>query len=331
VSGKEVKEGTLESVEFSDWACPVVPVMKPDKTIRLCGDYKLTVNKAVKMDTYPVPTIADLYAKLTGGVIYSKLDLSQAYHQVVVDEQSREALTINTHRGLFRPTRLPFGLSSSPGVFQRIMDGLLSGLNGVCVYLDDIIVTGKSEEEHRTNLRTVLQKLKTAGFKLKRNKCSFGVSSVAYLGHRIDAEGLHTLPDKVEAVKNFPEPINTSELRTFLGMLNYYRIFLPQAATKLEPLYRLLQKKVKWQWGDKQKEAFRDAKKLLTSSKVLVHFDPKLPMVLECDASEKGVGAVLSHVTPQGERPIAYASRTLNAAEVGYAQIEREPWQSSSE
>ena len=321
---KEVKEGTLEAVEHSRWACPVVPVVKPDNTIRLCGDYKLTVNRAVKVDKYPLPTISDLYAKLTGGVVFTKLDLSQAYHQVVVDEESREALTINTHRGLFRPTRLPFGLSSSPGVFQRIMDGLLAGLPGVCVYLDDIIVTGRNQEEHQENVRRVLQKLKNAGFKLKKKKCAFGVSSVTYLGHQIDAQGLHTLPDKVEAVAKSPEPSNVTELRSFLGMLNHYRSFLPQAAATLEPLNRLLRKDTSWHWGPSQQKAFESAKALLTSSQVLMHFDPKLPLVLECDASSKGIGAVLAHVTEAGERPIAYASRSLNAAEVGYAQIERE-------
>ena len=319
-----VKDGVLEQVDHSDWACPVVPVVKPDQSIRLCGDYKLTVNRAVKVDRYPLPTIADLYAKLSGGIVFTKLDLSQAYHQIVVEENSREALTINTHKGLFRPTRLPFGLSSSPGIFQRVMDGLLAGLPGVCVYIDDIIVTGTTVEEHRANVKRVLQKLESAGLKLKRNKCAFGVSSVSYLGHRIDAQGLHMQSDKVEAVRGFPEPKNVSELRTFLGMLNHYRTFLPRAAEELQPLYQLLRKDVVWKWGAAQEKSFSKAKELLSSAKVLVHYDPKRPLILECDASARGVGAVLSHVTEEGERPVAFASRSLNEAEVRYSQIERE-------
>jgi hypothetical protein len=148
---------------------------------------------------------------------------------------------------------------------------------------------------------------------------------VTYLGHRINAKGLHPIRSKVEAVKKFPTPKDLTELRAFLGMLNYYRHFLPRVSEKLEPLHRLLRNGVQWKWTQEQESAFRKAKKLLTSSAVLVHFDSKLPLVLECDASPAGVGAVLSHRTSDGQvRPIAYASRSLCEAEKGYAQIDRE-------
>ena len=321
---KSVNEGVLVPVQYSHWAAPIVPIHKPDKSIRLCADYKVTVNKAIHRDKYPIPTIADLYAGLCRGKQFSKLDLSQAYHQIQVDDESCAALTMNTHRGLFRPTRLPFGVSSAPGIFQRVMDGLLAGLPGVTVYLDDIIVNGETLDTHLDNLRRVFDVLLKNGLRLKRNKCVFLADSVTYLGHQIDATGLHPVKDKVEAVEKVPQPKDKSELRAFLGMLNHYRHFLPNLSHEMQPLFELLKKNVVWRWTEKQQSAFDRAKKMLTSADVLVHFNPTIPVILECDASSQGIGAVLLHRFHDGERPIAFASRSLNPAEKRYSQIERE-------
>ena len=228
-----VHSGILEPVQYSDWAAPCVPILKQDKSVRLCGDYKITVNRAAKVDKYPIPTIADLYASLSGGKLFTKLDLSQAYHQIPLDDVSRGALTLNTHRGLFRPTRLPFGVASAPGIFQRIMDGLLAGLPGVCVYLDDIIITGSDMGSHLKNLKNVLTKLRDAGLRLKKSKCTFLANSVVYLGHRIDASGLHPVPEKLDAIRQFPTPSKVSELQSFLGLINHYRHFIPNLSQKL--------------------------------------------------------------------------------------------------
>ena len=320
-----VKEGVIEPVEYSEWACPIVPIIKSDFKIRICGDYSTTINSASKLDRYPLPKIEDLYATLANGQAFSKLDLSHAYQQIVLDKSSKPCTTINTHQGLFVYNRLPFGVSSSPGIFQRIMDGLLSNLPGVAVYLDDILITGKTQQEHLNNLSGVLQKLSDAGLRLKKEKCSFLASSVVYLGHKITSEGLYPVADKVEAIRQSPEPTDVHTLKSFLGMVNHYHRFLCNLSTVLSPLYQLLKKNVVWRWGPNQRAAFQKAKDMLLSSKVLVHFDSNLPLILECDASQYGVGSILSHQFPDGsERPIGFVSRTLTPAEKKYSQLEKE-------
>ena len=175
------------------------------------------------------------------------------------------------------------------------------------------------------SLEEVLKRLNQAGLRAKKNKCLFMASSVSYLGHKIDAEGLHPLPDKLEAIKSAPTPTNVTELKSYLGLLTYYGKFLPNLSTQLEPLYRLLAKDVKWKWGKPQDKAFEHSKNMLVSSQLLVHFNPELPLILACDASSFGIGAVLAHQMPDGsEKPIGYASRTLNKAERNYSQLEKE-------
>ena len=319
------QQGVIEPVQFADWAAPIVPVVKSDGSIRICGDYKVTVNQAAKVDQYPIPRIDDLFASLSGGKKYTKLDLSHAYQQVPLDEASRQYVTINTHKGLFRYNRLPFGVSSAPSIFQRIMETLLQGIPGVCIYIDDILITGRTDQEHLEHLAEVLRRLQEAGMRLKKEKCAYLLPSVEYLGHTISAEGLRTADSKVEAIVNAPAPKNVAELRSFLGLVNYYSKFLPNLATILSPLYALLRKRQKWSWGRNQSKAFDKVKSLLLSSRVLVHFDDALPLILSCDASPYGVGAVLSHLMPNGdERPISFASRTLTETEKKYSQLEKE-------
>lgn len=211
------QEGIIEPIQFSEWAAPIVPVMKADKkSVRICGDYKVTVNQAAKVDRYPIPKIEDLFASLAQGEKFTKLDMSQAYQQLILDEESRKYVVINTHKGLFQYTRLPFGISSAPAIFQRVMEGLLQGIPHVSVYLDDILITGKNDVEHLATLEAVLTRFEEAGLRLKRSKCVFMAPSVEYLGHTIDAEGLHPTESKVKAIKNAPVPKNVTELRAYL-------------------------------------------------------------------------------------------------------------------
>ena len=323
---KLVKQGVIEPVTFADWAAPIVPVLKDDKkSVRICGDFSLTVNKASRLDCYPIPRVEDLFAKLRGGKSFTKLDMSQAYLQLQLDDESKKYVVVNTHKGLFQYNRLPFGVSSAPGIFQRTMESLLQDIPAVVVYIDDILITGASDTEHMQSLERVLDRLESSGLRLKKDKCVFTAPSVNYLGHKIDKDGIHPTEDKVRAVQQAPAPKNVSELKAFLGLLNYYGKFMPNLATTLSPLYRLLRTSTQWRWGDSEEEAFKASKKLLLSSQVLAHYNPEHELVLACDASPYGLGAVLSHRYPNGEeRPIGYASRTLSAAERKYSQIEKE-------
>ncbi|XP_041651122.1 uncharacterized protein K02A2.6-like [Cheilinus undulatus] len=320
-----LKEGIITPVKYAEWAAPVVPILKPTGSVRLCGDYKLTVNTVSSLEQYPIPRVEDLFAALSGGTQFTKLDMSHAYQQILMDEESRKYLTVNTHRGLFTYNRLPFGVASAPAIFQRTMESLLKGIPFVTVYLDDILVSGVDEADHLENLDTVLARLEEAGLRLKRNKCTFLQEQVEYLGHRVDRQGLHPVEKKVKAIMEAPAPTNVTELKSYLGLLNYYNKFLPNLATLLAPLHELLRQDVKWTWKQKQEEAFQRSKALLHSAQVLVHYSADRELILSCDASPYGVGAVLSHVMEDGsEKPLGFMSRTLSPAETRYSQLDKE-------
>uniref|UniRef100_A0A5S6Q6F4 Reverse transcriptase domain-containing protein n=1 Tax=Trichuris muris TaxID=70415 RepID=A0A5S6Q6F4_TRIMR len=295
-----VGEGVWEPVSDSKWATPIVPVLKRDGTIRLCADYRATVNPAVATDVYPLLTLDEALAALSGGKYFTKLDLRNAYTQVPVDEAASEVLTVNTPCGLFRVKRLPFDLKAAPGIFQRLMMSLMKGLKGVIVLLDDILVIGASEAEHDCRVRSVLLRLKNAGLRLKGEKCVFAALELQFLGHTVSARGIRPTDEKVQAIKNVPVPKNKTELQAFLGLLNFYDRFLPNRAHVLEPLYRLLKQNLRWSWNKAADTAFHKAKELLSSSSCLTLYDGNRPLVVTCDASSVGVGAVMSHVNDDG-------------------------------
>jgi len=323
------EQGVWTQVQYSRWAAPIVPALKnprdPLGPIRICGDYKMTVNKAAPLDTYPIPSTVDQLAMLAGGEKFTKLDLSQAYQQLELDEDSREMLTINTHRGLYQPSRMQFGIHSATGIFQREMDRRLSRIPFTKVRVDDILISGRNEAEHLSNLRTVLMQLRDAGLTLCMSKCLFMQDEVTYCGYVISRSGIKPMPSNVEAVKRAPTPTCISELRGFLGMANYYNMYFPEMATLTEPLHHLLRKGVVWKWSPECEKVFRQVKQQLCEAPLLVLFDMKRPIVVHCDASNYGVGAVLSHIMEDGsEKPVCYASRTLSSAERNYATVEKE-------
>lgn len=259
------------------------------------------------METYPVPRAEELWAAMSGGQKFTKLDLRDAYQQIPLDAESREYVTINTHMGLFQYTRLPFGVSAAPAIFQREMETLLRGVPKTAVYFDDIVITGINDKDHVANLTTVLQKLREVGLRLKLEKCVFFAPEVEYLGHIICKQGLKPDPKKVEAIINAPEPQNVKELQSYLGLLNFYRRFLPNISARLHPLHQLLLDGERWSWGKEQQEAFITSKRLLSTAPVLAHYSPEKLLVLSCDASPYGVGAVLAQTEADGsERPVAF-------------------------
>ena len=316
--------GVISKIERNEWACPIVVVPKSDKTMRICGDYKVTVNRCIEEETYPLPNSEDLFATLAGGTLFSKLDLSHAYQQLELDENSKALLTVNTHKGLYQYNRLSYGVSSAPSIFQAVMDQILQDMPGVVCYLDDILISAKNKVEHLELLDKVLTRLEKYGVRVKLAKCEFMSSEVVYLGHRVDATGIHPTDDKISAIKEAPIPQNVTELRSFLGLVNYYHKFLPNMSTRLKPLYSLLQKGIPFVWSKECNQAFINCKQDLLRSNVLVHYDCNKEIRLACDASPYGLGAVISHVIDGHEKPIAYSSRTLTPAEKGYAQIEKE-------
>ena len=297
-------EGVMENVEFSEWATPMVYVPKADGTTRSCGVYAVTVDPQLN------------------GQRSTKLDLKSAYQQLPLDPDSQQFVTINTHGGLCRYKRLPFGIASSPAIFQRTMDIILQGLEHVAAIQDDILITGKDDEQHILNLNTVLGRFDSHGLRLQLSKCKFMQRSVTYMGCIISAESISPTEEKVEANKNINMAENSTQPRAFLGMISYHGKFIRNLSSILQPLNNLFQKNQEFLCSPQCEEALNKAKKSLSSSHVLVHYNPSLPVILESDASQYGIGAVMLHRFPRGdERPIAYASRSLNSSEKNYSQI----------
>ncbi|KRX62859.1 Transposon Tf2-9 polyprotein [Trichinella sp. T9] len=265
---------------------------------------KCIINNALLKHAYPVPAVSHLLASLAGGKVFAKLDLAQTYQQV---------------------KRLQFGVSAAPGIFQGVIDQLTKGIPGVLPYFDDILIAAKDVSMLAKRLATLLKRFYGAGLRLNAEKCKFCLRRIEFLGFDIDASDIHPSKQKVAAIHNTPQPRNKKELQTFLGLLNFYHSFLRNKATVAEPLHRLLDKETKWKWTNKHKKAFNQTKQLLSSDCVLTHYDVKKPLVLICDASPVGIGAVLCHQMPNGkEAPIAFYSRTLTSTERNYAQIDKE-------
>ncbi|KAI7813566.1 hypothetical protein IRJ41_020631 [Triplophysa rosa] len=262
-------------------------------SVHICGDFKATINPVLHTVQYPLPRIEDIFASLSGGECFTKLDLAQAYLQMEMEDSSKKVLTINTQKGLYQYNRLVFGIASAPALWQKAMDQVLQDVPGTQCYLDDIIVTGKDDTEHLQNLQQVLTRLSEYGLRANKEKCEFFKKQISYCGHVIDKDGLHKSQDKLEAVLNAPCPQNVSQLRSYLGLVNYYHKFLPNLSTVLHPLNALLQTKTQWKWTDSSEQAFKETKRLITSDVVLAHFNPSVPIRLACDASPYGIGAVL--------------------------------------
>lgn len=319
------RDDVIYKVERSDYGTPIVPIIKKNGEIRICGDYKITINPLLKDFHYPLPRIEDIFATLAGGEQYSKLDLSHAYQQILLTEESQPMTAITTHIGTFVYKRVPFGIKCVPEYFEKLIEETLSGLPSTVAFQDDICVTGSNKETHLKNLRAVLSRLRKAGLRVNFSKCEFFKNSVSYLGYRIDKNGLHTDERKIEAIVAAPSPRDVTELKSFLGLVNFYAKFCPNISEILKPLYGLLKKGIKWLWSENCENAFNKIKRFLSSGPVLAHYDARLPLILSVDSSAYGLGAVLLQRYADGsERPVSCASRTLTPSECNYSQIDKE-------
>jgi phage FluMu protein Com len=316
----------IQPVTYSKWGTPVVPILKPDGSVRLCGDYKVTVNPQLEVDHFPLPHVEEIFNKLSGGDFYCELDLKEAYLQAPLDEPSQDLTVIVTEIGTFKYKYLPYGVSTGPGSFQRLMAQKLQDIPNVIVFIDNIYMCGKSISEMTKTLDLVLSKLKDCEFKLKVEKCKFFRKSLDVFGYRIDKKGIKIIKENIEPILNLDPPKNLTMLRSFLGKINYYGRFLKDLATTLYPLYECT-RNGSFVWTDECQKAFDIIKKKLGSATNLTHYNPDQPLILTCDASAYGVSAIISNRGTDGVvRPIAFASKKLSDTEQKYTTLDKEAY-----
>jgi len=317
-------QGVIEPSQ-SEWASNIVLVKKKDGTIRFCVDYR-KLNILTTKDAYPLPRIESCLDTLSGSVWYSTFDLRSGFHQVSVHPRDVDKTTFVCHRGTYRFPRMPFGLCNAPATFQRLMDTVLAGLNfELClVYLDDIIVFSRTLDEHISRLRKLFDRLRDANLKLKPTKCCLLQRRVAFLGYVVSEHGVETDPDKISAIRDWPTPTNLRQSRAFIGLCQYYRKFVPGFSEIAAPLHALTKKGVRFFWSTECQTAFERLKDALTTAPTLALPDEEGEFLLDCDASNFAIGAVLSQVQDGIEKPICYASQLYSRHEQNYNVTRKE-------
>ena len=315
--------GIWEATDKSQWVHHMVTVPKPCGGVRITSDLS-PLNTFVIPDRFPLPNPKDLFLELKGAKIFSKLDLRKAFYHIELAPESRQLTTTLTHQGLRQYKRLPMGLKDSASVCQRLVSQTLAGCPGTICYVDDILVFGVNQEEHDANLRTVLKQLEAKDFRLQKSKCQISVSEITFLGHIVSASGIRPDPKNVDPIKNAKQPRTVKQIASFLGMVNYYSDFIPKLATLAEPLRRLQRKNVKFVWSQQCQNAFDKLKAAISEGVKMFIFDPNAPTFVSVDASDVGIGGVLSQIQNGREVPIAHASHTLQERERAYAVNEKE-------
>ena len=309
----------------SPWASPVVLVKKKNGALRFCADYR-RLNSVTRKDAYPLPRVDDALDTLAGSRWFTTLDLLSGYWQVELHPEDKQKSAFTTHEGLFEFNVMPFGLCNAPATFQRLMDSVLAGLQWLSclVYVDDVVIPGKSFKEHLSNLCNVLSCIRSANLKIHPSKCAVVRKKVHFLGHIISAEGIQTDPEKTSKVSSWPTPKCKREVQQFLGLANYYRRFVKNYADIAKPLHQLTEKTASFCWSEKCQQAFDELRQRLVAAPILTFPDPSKPFTLDTDASATGIGAVLSQVKEGQECVVAYASRTLSKPERRYCTTRRE-------
>ena len=307
------------------WVSPIVAVPKKDGGVRICVDMR-QANEAIKRVRHPIPTVDDVSFELNGAQYFSKLDLSQAYHQLELDEASRYITTFSTHIGLFRYKRLNYGTNAAAEIFQHTLQAQLQGLQGVKNIADDIIVFGKTRKEHDSNLEQCLKRIFNKGLRLNQSKCKFLDTTLSFFGQVFSSQGCKPDPKRVQDLQNAQIPRNVHEVRSLLGMANYSSKYIANFATITSPLRKLTKKNAHFEWTEKHQNAFNDLTQALSSAQCMAYFDKDKVTYVTVDASPVGVSAILSQKTKDknDEKVVAYASRALTEVEKRYSQTEKE-------
>ena len=309
----------------SPWSSPVVLVDKKDGTKRFCVDYR-ELNKHTIKDSFPLPRIDESIDYLAGAKYFCTLDLAAGYWQVPLDDEAKLKSAFVVPGGLFEFQVMPFGLCNAPSTFQRLMETVLAGLQWkiALIYLDDVIVFGSSVEEVVDRLQVIFTRLREAKLKLKPQKCHLFQREVLYLGHIVSERGVSTDPAKVEVVATWPTPTNVTEVRSFLGLASYYRRFIYKFSDVARPLTALTKKENPFIWTDKCETAFQTLKEKLTTAPILAYPRMGVGFILDTDASQFAIGAVLAQKNEGKEEVTAYGSKTLSPAEQNYCVTRRE-------
>ena len=318
------KRGIIEPVQGpTPWVSPLVIVPKPSGAVRLCVDMR-RANEAIIRERHPIPTVDEVLQDLNQTTTFTKLDLRLGFHQLELHEESRPITTFACHLGLFRYTRLFFGVNSAPELYQHVLRQVLRNYPGTANIADDIVVHSKGKAEHDERLLKVFHTLSAAGLTLNQEKCQLSMTQLEFMGHLISDRGIGPTKTRVEAVEKAREPQSASEVRSFLGLVNFSARFIPNLATITEPLRRLTKQNVKFEWKDEQKQAFQQLKTAMTEAQTLAFFDKDAETQVIADAGPYGLGAVLIQIQNGERRVICYASRSLSDVEQRYSQTERE-------
>ena len=316
--------GQIEASD-SPWSSPVVLVTKKDGGTRFCVDYR-QLNDATIKDAYPLPRIDDTLDMLAGKQWISTLDLASGYWQVSLSKDARAKTAFATHSGLFQFRVMPFGLCNAPATFERLMDRVLHGLrwNRCLLYLDDIISFGGTFSAALSNLTVIFERLRSYGLQLKSSKCQLFRASVPFLGHIVGRRGLECDPKKIEDVKSWPVPDCLKSVQQFLGFVGYYRRFIPKFADIATPLVHLTGKDVPFVWDTSCSGAFQALRASLIDAPILAFPTETGQYILDTDASNFGLGGVLSQIQNDQERVVAYCSRALRPSQRRYCTTKRE-------
>ena len=317
-------ENDLIEASSSEWSSPCVLVPKPDGTYRFCTDFR-QVNKVTKSDSYPIPRVDDCVDRVGNAKFVSKLDLLKGYWQVPLTTRAKEISAFATPDGLYQYKVMPFGMKNAPATFQRLINTVISGLEGCCAYIDDVVVYSDTCKEHLKHLQSLLLRLVEAKLTVNLGKSEFGCAHIVFLGYMVGQGQVRPVDAKVEAVASFPVPCNKKELMRFLGMTGYYRKFCKNFSSVAAPLTDLLKKEKKYLWDDRCEKAFTKIKTLLLTAPVLVTPDYQKPFKMHVDASDYGAGAVLLQEREQGiDHPISYFSQKFDQHQCNYSTCEKE-------